>query len=229
MAGVELVYLRISPVFWGHGIPRGDGSAVVVVPGFLGTDFYVKQFRDWLGRIGYEPYDSGIGLNAECPNLLIRNRLFETIDKACSATKRKVHLVGHSLGGRLVRAAAAQMPDRIESVITLGTPIHAVVCHPSILRLAEMVREQILERNGEGVLPACYTGACTCDYLTSLRTDLPGSVRQTAVYTKMDGVVDWRVCMTGDDEIDVEVSATHIGMVFSPLVYSVVANRLAGL
>jgi pimeloyl-ACP methyl ester carboxylesterase len=202
---------------------------VVVVPGFLITDFYMKQFRDWLGRIGYQPYDSGIGFNADCPNLLIRTRLNDTIDRACSSAGRKVHLVGYSLGGMLARAAASQFPERIASVITLGTPVSNVACHPSILRLAEMVRSQILERNGENVLPACYTGACTCDYLTSLRTDFPSSIRQTAIYTKMDGVVDWRVCKTGDNHVDVEVSATHIGMVFSPLVYSVVANRLAGM
>jgi pimeloyl-ACP methyl ester carboxylesterase len=189
----------------------------------------MKQFRDWLGRIGYEPHDSGIGFNADCPNLLIRTRLFETIDRAYSSTKRKVHLVGHSLGGMLARAAASQLPDRIESVITLGAPINNVACHPSILRLAEMIRAQILQRNGESVLPACYTGKCTCDYLTSLRNDFPSSIRQTAIYTRMDGVVDWRVCITGDKKVDVEVSATHIGMVFSPLVYSVVANRLAGM
>jgi hypothetical protein len=40
--------------------------------------------------------------------------------------------------------------------------------------------------------------------------------------------LDWRVCQTGDPRVDIEVSATHIGMVFSPLVYSVVARRLAG-
>ena len=69
LVGVELVFLRISPVYWGHGIPHGDGSAVVLVPGFLGTDFYLSHFRTWLGRIGYKPYYSGIRMNAECPNL----------------------------------------------------------------------------------------------------------------------------------------------------------------
>src|SRR5579864_6025194 len=75
MVGVELAFLRISPVYWGYGIPHGDGSAVVLVPGFLGTDFYLSQFRTWLSRIGYKPYFSGIRLNAECPNLLIRQSL----------------------------------------------------------------------------------------------------------------------------------------------------------
>jgi hypothetical protein len=53
-------------------------------------------------------------------------------------------------------------------------------------------------------------------------------VRQTAIYTKTDGVLGWRVCRTGDASVDFEVSATHIGLAFNPLVYSVVAQRLAG-
>jgi hypothetical protein len=40
-------------------------------------------------------------------------------------------------------------------------------------------------------------------------------------------VVDWRVCRTGDPNIDVEVPATHIGLVFNPIVYDLVAQRLA--
>lgn len=228
MAGVELVYLQISPAYWGHGIPHGDGSAVVVVPGFLATDFYLKYFRDWLRRIGYQARSSGIGLNAECPNLIIRRRLSETIESACASTGRKVHLIGHSLGGMLARAAACQMPDHIESVITLGAPLHRLAAHRSVLRVARLVREHILHNNGGDVLPDCYTDACTCDFLEALGGAFPKCVRATAIYTKMDAVVDWHVCATGDPEIDVEVSATHIGMVFSPLVYSVVAHRLAG-
>jgi triacylglycerol lipase len=228
LVGVEMAFLRISPVYWGLGIPRGDGSAVVVVPGFLGTDFYLGEFRSWLRRIGYETYDSGIGMNAECPNLLIRQSLEQTIQHAWESTGRKIHLIGHSLGGTIARSTASQKPDRIASVITLGAPIQGVVAHASILHTAELVRQQILERHGKKVLPDCYTGACTCSFVESLRGKFPKSVRQTAIYTKSDGILDWRSCQTGDESVDFEVSATHIGLVFSPLVYSVVARRLAG-
>ena len=228
LAGVEMVYLKVSPGYWGFGIPRGDGSAVVVIPGFLGTDLYLTEFRAWLSRIGYEPYYSGIGLNAECPNLLIETRLRTTIARAFKETGRKVHLIGHSLGGVLARAAASQMPDRIESVVTMGSPFRGVSVHPSILRAAEMVRSQILERHGKGVLPNCYTGACTCSFLASLTERLPKSVMQTAIYTKSDGIVDWQMCLTGKPAFDFEVSATHIGLMFNPAVYDIVAYRLAG-
>jgi triacylglycerol lipase len=228
LVGVEMVYLRVSPVYWGFGIPKGDGSAVVVIPGFMGTDFYLTELRAWLQRIGYRSYSSEIGLNAECPNLLIKERLGETIRKAQKATRRKVHLVGHSLGGVLARAVASQMPDKVASVITLGAPFRGVSVHPSILRAAELVRGQILNRHGKGVLPDCYTGACTCRFLESLTARLPKAIDQTAVYTRTDGIVDWQVCMTGDARNDFEVSATHIGLVFNPIVYHLIAHRLAG-
>ena len=228
LAGVEMAFLRISPVFWGYAVPPGDGSAVVVVPGFLGTDLYLGQFRNWLERIGYKPFYSNIGWNADCPNLLIRQRLNEVIDTAYRSTGRKIHLIGHSLGGTISCALAAQMPNRIASVITLASPINGVSAHSSVLRTAQLVRRHILERHGRSVLPECYTAQCTCNFVESLARQFPKSVRHTAIYTKTDGVVDWRVCMTGDPSVDVEVSATHIGLVFSPLVYDLVAHRLAG-
>jgi hypothetical protein len=91
-----------------------------------------------------------------------------------------------------------------------------------------VVRSQILERHGDNVLPACYTAACTCNFLESVMGELPKSMAQTAIYTKSDGIVDWRVCCTGIPDVDFEVSATHIGMAFNPIVFDVVAHRLAG-
>ncbi|MFI5115191.1 MAG: hypothetical protein ACHP8B_00695 [Terriglobales bacterium] len=88
--GAEVLLLHGSPIYYGLGIPHGDGSGVVLVPGFLGTDTYLKQLHSWLERIGYRPYFSGIGLNAECPNLLIEHRLNENIAKALLATERKI-------------------------------------------------------------------------------------------------------------------------------------------
>ncbi|PWU11522.1 MAG: hypothetical protein C5B51_02465 [Terriglobia bacterium] len=228
LVGVEMAYLRVSPIYWGFGVPRGDGSGVVVVPGFLGTDLYLTEFRAWLRRIGYRPFDSNIGINADCPNLLIKHRLTATVEKAFQTEKRKVHLIGHSLGGVLARAVASQMPDRVASVMTMGAPFRGVTVHPSVLQVAEVVRKQILNRHGKGVLPNCYTGGCTCRFLESLTVRLPRSVRQTAIFSKTDGIVDWRVCRTGKPASDFEVSATHIGMVFNPIVFNIVAHRLAG-
>jgi triacylglycerol lipase len=223
----DLLLLHSSPVYYGLGIPRGDGSAVVLVPGFLGTDAYLSQLHSWLGRIGYRPYFSGIGLNAECPNLLIQRRLNESIDRARADTGRKIHLVGHSLGGVIARAVAGQRPDDIASVISLASPFRGTVVHPTVLKAAETVRKHILEEHGPGVLPTCYTGHCTCAFLSSLRRDIPVCVAQTAIYTRNDGITDWRYCMTGVDGNDFEVAGTHIGLAFNASAYSIIARRLA--
>jgi len=211
----------------GLGVPRGDGSAVIIIPGFLGTDVYLTELHAWLRRIGYRPYFSGIGVNADCPNLLIQQRLNQTIDKALAETKRKVHLIGHSLGGVIARSLAGQRPRDVASVTTLAAPIRGTVANRAVLRAAEAVRLRILDEHGRGVMPSCYTGHCTCNFLNSLRRRVPATMVETAIYTRHDGIVDWHCCMTTDPEVDVEVPGTHIGMAFNPAAYSVVAERLA--
>lgn len=225
--GAEVLLLHASPVYYGFGVPRGDGSGVVIIPGFLGTDLYLMELHAWLRRIGYRPYFSGIGVNAECPNLLIQRRLNQTIEKALAETGRKVHLIGHSLGGVIARSVAGQRPKDVASVITLAAPIRGTVANKTVLRVADAVRLRILEEHGRKVLPDCYTGHCTCNFLDSLRRDMPDSMVETAIYTRHDGVVDWRYCRTMNPDVDVEVPGTHIGMTFNPAAYAVVAERLA--
>lgn len=224
---LDLVLLHAAPLYYGVGVPRGDGSAVVLIPAFLCPDFYLAALHQWLWRIGYKPVFSGIGVNTECPNLLITRQLNHTIDRARAKSGRKVHLIGHSLGGVIARAIAAQRPTDVASVITLGAPFRGTVAHASILGAADMVRKRILARHGSAVLPACYTARCTCDFLESLGSGMPPSVLQTAVYTESDGVVDWRYCKTDVPAMDFRVSGTHIGLAFNPSAYSVIAKRLA--
>jgi pimeloyl-ACP methyl ester carboxylesterase len=225
--GAELLLLHASPVYYGLGIPRGDGAAVIVFPGFLGSDVYMSDMRTWLSRLGYRTYASGIGLNADCPNLLIRYRVAEILAKARTATRRRVHLIGHSLGGVIARSIAAQRPNDVASVTTLGAPFRGNVAHISVLKAAKAVRATILSEHGEAVMPDCYTPRCTCDFLNSLRHELPRSMPQTAIYTRDDGIVDWRYCRTGDHDCDFEVPGTHIGLVFNASAYSVIARRLS--
>jgi triacylglycerol lipase len=227
--GMEVLLLHAAPVYYGFGVPRGDNSAVVIIPGFLLTDLYLAEMYGWLARVGYQPYFSGIGINADCPNLLIRRQLTETIKRARRQTGRRIHLIGHSLGGVLARSVAGDLPEDIASVITLGSPFRGTVAHPRVLQAVEMVRQRIRQNHGKQVLPDCYSGACTCAFLDSLGRDLPATVAETAIYTRTDGLVDWRYCITGNPDVDLEVSGTHVGLGFNPSVYSIIAKRLAAV
>lgn len=225
--GAEILLLHATPVYYGFGVPHGDGSGVVIIPGFLGTDLYLTELHGWLERIGYRPYFSGIGINAECPNLLIQRSLGDTIKRALDETGQKIHLIGHSLGGVIARSIAGQRPRDVASVITLASPIRGTVANRSVVQAAEAVRLRILQEHGTAVLPQCYTGRCTCNFIDSLRRNVPASMVQTAIYTKHDGIVDWRYCITQNRENDFEVPGTHIGMAFNPIAYSIVAERLS--
>ncbi len=227
LVGVEVLMLHASPAYYGMGIPRGDGSAILLIPGFLVSDIYLLEIFAWLRRIGYQPYFSGIGINKECPNLLIERVLNQTLDRAIKETRGKVHIVGHSLGGIIARSLAGKRPNDVASVTTLGAPLRGRAVHPKLFEMIEIVRRQILDNNGASVLPSCYTGRCTCSFLDSLRRDLPPSVLETAIYTKNDGLVDWRYCITGKEENDFEVAGTHVGLAFNPIAYSIMAERLA--
>lgn len=223
----EILFLHATPVYYGFGVPRGDGSGVVIIPGFLGTDLYLTELHAWLQRIGYRSYFSGIGINAECPNLLVQRQLNQTIERALAETGRRIHLIGHSLGGVIARAVASQRPRDIASVITLASPIRGTATSRTVLHAADVIRQRILQEHGQGVLPNCYTGRCTCNFVDSLKRDIPESMCETAIYTRDDGIVDWRYCRTGNREADFEVPGTHIGMAFNPSAYVVVADRLA--
>ncbi len=225
--GAELLLLHASPVYYGMGVPRGDGSAVIIIPGFLSTDDHTRHLYIWLGRIGYRPYFSGVGINAGCPNLLVRERLTATVKQALADTGRRVHLIGHSLGGMMARSIAARRPSDIASVIALASPFRGTVAHPAVLAAAETIRQDTLKQHGNRVLSECSTERCTCAFVRSLRRSISPSVVETAIYTRDDGVVDWRYCRTGNATNDFEVPGTHLGMVFNPAVYAIIAARLS--
>lgn len=222
---VEFAALRLSPAYYGYGIPHGDQSAAVVLPGLIGWDIMLLEMHAWLGRIGYRPYFSGLGFVADCPNLLAK-RLSSTIDRAYAETGRRVHLIGHSLGGIFARSLAVQRPDRIASVISLGSPFRGLVAHDFVFTISDVVRNCIQERWPD--LPtSCATSRCPCAFGRSLQQHWPSSVFQTTMYSRNDGLVDWRYCLTGRPDVDIEVYSTHLGMPFNAGVYLQIAHRLA--
>lgn len=221
LAGLEWAVLRMTPLYYGIGVPHGDGSPVVLVPGFLGSDSSLLEMRLWLRRIGYHAYASGIGRNAECPDILIE-RLLETIELAYEETGRPVTLIGHSLGGLLARTAAARRPDRVSAVITMGSPFRRLSAHPLILSLIRLARGRSIQRHfsdGEG--------CCECSFVESLSRPLPTTVATASIYSRTDPVVDWRDCLDEDPTRNVEVRSTHIGLAASPAVYRHIAGLLA--
>lgn len=201
-SGLDWMALHLSPVYAGIGVPRGDGSAVVVVPGFMASDATLWELHAWLGRIGYAAYFSRIGRNMRCPTLHVE-RLVQTIDRAYEATGRRVTLIGHSLGGSLARAAAQQRPHKVARVVSLGSPVQGGArVNRFVLAAAEYLR-----------------GDCDEDCYRPLQDCLPAAVDEVCIYSKADGVVDWRTCQRDGGATNIEVQGTHIGLIWNRQVY----------
>jgi pimeloyl-ACP methyl ester carboxylesterase len=216
-AGVEWAALKASPVYYGFGVPHGDGSPVVLVPGFLGSDLSLLELHLWLGRMGYRSHLSGIGVNAECPDALLA-RLQETVDRVYRESGQRVTLIGHSLGGLLARAAAGRDPLKVKQVITMGTPAQRLAAHPTVLRLLG----KVLRRSYRST-----KGRCLRSFGRGLRACLPASVSVAAICGRDDPVVAWRDCLDPNAARNIEVSGTHTGLPVNPAVYRELARLLA--
>jgi hypothetical protein len=72
----------------------------------------------------------------------------------------------------------------------------------------------------------CLSGACCAQSRQLGQARFPDDVGFASVYSRGDGIVDWRACL--DPAADhVEVDSTHIGMAANAAVFRVVAERLA--
>jgi pimeloyl-ACP methyl ester carboxylesterase len=226
LTGIDMARLRVSPVYYGIGVNRGDGSAVVTIPGFMGSDLYQSEFRFWLRRIGYRPYASRIGRNINCLQKS-GEKLVTTIEKAHRQTGRRVHVIGHSLGGLLARSASSLRPDLVASVTTLGSPIRAINAHPAVIEVSEFVRDTIQMRHQRDDANAdCFSGKCSCPIVQMAREPNLQGIPVFAIHTKTDGVVHWEVCIDDEAHENVEVRGTHCGLAFNPEVFTHLARFL---
>ena len=118
----EFLHLMTDPVWRGRGVPTGDGSPVLLIPGFLSSDSSLSVMHRWLKRVGLRSHRAGIVWNADCAGRAVA-RLEQRLADIAGRSGRKVHIVGHSRGGLFARALASRCPEHIGQVITLGTPL----------------------------------------------------------------------------------------------------------
>lgn len=208
-AQLDWAALRESGVYQGDGVPRGDGSAVVVVPGILASDGDLAELQAWLARMNYRPYASGLASDACCPEELTA-RLSATVRAAAADSGHRVRVIGHGLGGLLARGAAIRTAGRVSQVITLGSPVDGVRSHPALLAALEVAR-------------GCCDGAC----LRPLQQEMPWFVAEANVYSRDDNVVDWHTCARHEGTQCVEVRGTHPELVCNPDVYAAIGRLLA--
>jgi pimeloyl-ACP methyl ester carboxylesterase len=208
-------------------LPRGDGSAVLLIPGYLAGDRSLAPLANWLRRIGYAPERAAI-TNVNCLTRTT-DRLVARLTAITEAQGDRAIVVGHSLGGVIGRVLATRHPELVRGVVTLGAPLVDVnAVHPLV-----WVNVRLLTALGDLGVPGvisrgCLSGECCAASRRLLREPLPQGVEFVSLYSRSDGIVDWRSCLA-PGAAHVEVDSSHIGMPVNAAVYRVLAERLADL
>jgi pimeloyl-ACP methyl ester carboxylesterase len=106
------------------GAPRGDGHAVLVLPGMGAGDRSTIPLRRFLSRLGYRTHGWGLGTNI--PSRDVAGRLAERLEHLRAQDPEPMSLVGWSLGGIYARRVARRSPESVRAVVTLGSPFRSL-------------------------------------------------------------------------------------------------------
>jgi len=209
---VEWLVMRLSVPRLRRTAPKGDGSPVMVIPGFATDDSWTESLRTFLDDVGWRVRGWQIGRNnGRVPELI--PKVIERTAAFAADNGAPVRLVGWSLGGFLAREAARERPEVIDRVVTLGAPI---IGGPKYTASAPMYVKKGYDLD-----------AIEAD--VEARERDPIRVPVDAVYSRTDGVVAWRACIDRHTPRvrHHEVVSSHLGLVASAPVFRLVAELLA--
>src|SRR5687767_5424131 len=205
--------------------PVRVSEPVLMVPGFLAGDSSLGPMSRSLRHQGFRTYRADVRANVGC-TLDAAAQLEERLEEIAQRRGARVRIVGHSLGGMLAHGVAARRPDLVAGIVTMGSPMLAPGAHHvSLARSVDLLVR--LNRAGMRGLMAedCVAGHCAQESFDQARAPLPEGMDFTVIYSRRDGIVDWRACIDPAAR-PVEVRSSHVGMAFDPLVITAVSAAL---
>jgi pimeloyl-ACP methyl ester carboxylesterase len=196
--------------------PKGDGHPVMLLPGFMASEFSMKPLERYLRKLGYTVFHWDLGRNLG-PKAIgpSGERLIARLDEIHDQTGQKVSLVGWSLGGTLARQLSRRRPDLVRQVISLGSPITGSPKSTNAWRAYEfMTGQKVDDAHVHAQLRESH--------------EVP-PVPSTAIFSRQDGIVAWQNSREPEaSETDnIEVKGSHCGLGVNPTVLWAIADRLA--
>lgn len=213
----------LLPYAGSHRVPAHD--PVLLVPGFMAGDTTLKAMSVFLRHQGFRTYRAQIHVNAGCTRQAA-DKLERRVESIATRRDRKVSIVGHSLGGMLARGLAARRPDLIEGIISLGSPVLAPGAIHRVLAWDAQMLAKLTRAGFRGMMSVdCFGGECARLSFEESHEPIDPELGFTVIYSKRDGIVDWRACLDPAAE-QVEVRTSHCGMAVDPAVMDQVLSAL---
>lgn len=207
-------------------VPAGEAQPVMVLPGFGANDGSSLFLRRFIDRWGYTAYPWGQGLNLnprEVHNMTdviagiegLLSHLQESLQKISDEHGAKASLIGWSLGGVVAKMLAHRYPDLVRQLITLGTP-HGDLRGVSVTHLYARMTGQMI-------------GPEDLDLWASASGSAPTGTPSTAIWSAGDGFLGPETAWLDGGPLseNVRVPSSHVGFGVNPVVYAVIADRLA--
>jgi len=223
---LELCRLLVDPVFRGRDVPHGDGRPVVLLPGFGGGDQTLIVLAAWLARIGYRPHTCGFVANAGCSDRALE-RVERQVEGLYDRHDRRLAVIGHSRGGHYARALGHRRPDLVSHAISAGAGLRRMLATSSAIQSAVAVARGVALHSGRARSSLCLTEHCDCAFARDFSAPFPEDrVRLTSIYSKGDGVVRWQAALVPYADC-LEVTGSHVGLIFNRKTYRAIAIALA--
>ncbi len=212
---VEAAILAMFKKTLVNKLPRGDGHGVMVIPGFMGDDPFNRSLVEFLNELGYRASGWQMGRNLG-PGSFSEDELQAKIERLARADDGTISLIGHSLGGIYAREIARREPAVVRQVISLGSPFgEGRDTGSNASRLYRTLNPK------DDVDPARIAQQKVLAKAPPVPT--------TSIYTKADGVVNWRTAIQEKNHRkteNIEVAGSHCGLTLNPAVWYLLANRL---
>ncbi|MES2886342.1 MAG: alpha/beta fold hydrolase [Pseudomonadota bacterium] len=216
-----------------------NASPVLVLPGYGAGDASTYPLRRHLARHGVACEGWGLGMNRAGLNLkhtladlhpswgaplkqpyrgeggvaYLCTRMVEHVARRAEALGQPLTLVGWSLGGTIAREVARDLPQAVNRVITMGSPI---IGGPKYTAAARALRRMGLDLDWIEAQVAARDARPIQQPLTSIISRSDGIVGRAAAIDRISPRVR-----------HIEVAASHLGLGFNPLVWRHVLEAIS--
>ncbi len=192
--------------------PRGDGRPVLLAPGYMAGALSMQPLAAFLRHLGYRATPWRLGRNDGDVERLVDEFLKEAGALALRAAA-PVTLIGWSLGGVVVRETARLAPDTVREVITMGSPI---VGGPKYTAVGNYYARRF------GIDLDAFEKEVDARNRLGLKQPV------MSIYSKSDGVVDWRASIDSYNPHarNVEISGSHFSLGLNVRAWRVIADTL---
>ncbi len=212
--------LRRSELWDGIGIPAGEGRPVLIIPGFMSGPHKARQISHVLDRAGWQVKVADVGFNAG-PAYHSVDAAAADLESLAEQTDQQVTIVGHSRGGQFGRVLAVRHPELVRRVIAIGAPLLTKYPTFVVVKVPAEALDKAWRLGAFGHVALEREQAVDDDRYAPF----PESVDLVSIYSRNDGIVDWRYCLDPEAEM-VEITGSHLGLVNSITGIEAIANAL---